>query len=354
MGKGKNEKTLKRQLYEYSVRKWWVLTIIFSLLPLWFLILQFFGTGLCLMSENGKLTIKATVITWVVILVWVLFSIIKPWADNKNQTQMEEKYEALKEGSHISEQLLGGMTELEIFRAENYLKFVFEKCGRWELSNIIKPKERIKDVATAITSVVNNICGISKNNIGVSIAVEEDGKWRWEINRNSEYDLTLGELLKNPNTSFRQIIDKKAVCVFYPDKRVGVREGKYVEGKIDKDHNGEGSVYCKNISISDNGENRIRAVLSVTTYENQICDQDDEDSKEKFEKKIMPIFETRLKTELSLYFILKAVDVRSKQVKQKPAKQVKQKSARKRGKVQRGHFAPGGEVTATNFEANEE
>jgi len=330
----KNKKTLKRELYEYSVKKWWVLAIATALLSLWVFVLQFFGNRFGLMV-NGELTDAAAKITVAVLLLWFSVTVTKLWAENKNQKQMEEKIRSLEENQNLealenAHKILGGLlgelSELETSRAQNYRKFVFEKGSKLDLLKIIKPEERIKDTVNAIINMVSNSCNIDKSNIGVSIAVEYDGKWSWLVNRNNDDDLSLAEVVSNPKTSFSHVINKQAACVFYPDKRQGVYQNKYVAGKIDEGNANEGSIYCRNISINDKAGNVARAVLSVTTYNTRICEQDDEYTTKMFKDKIMPLFEIRLKTELCLYFIMKAAGkitsaaAHPKPVKPKPAR----------------------------------
>jgi len=81
-------------------------------------------------------------------------------------------------------------------------------------------------------------------------------------------------------------------------------KNEYVFSQCDEQYNNIGSIYCKDISIKDKEGNAvIKAILSVTTYGNQICGQEDKSGISRFVADIMPEFELRLKVELCLLYM---------------------------------------------------
>jgi len=72
---------------------------------------------------------------------------------------------------------------------------------------------------------------------------------------------------------------------------------------LDAQYDGVGSIICRDISIGHDSEKHVRAILSITTYGQQICAAGDVESINKVRTVILPQFEARLKLELSLLYI---------------------------------------------------
>ncbi len=114
-------------------------------------------------------------------------------------------------------------------------------------------------------------------------------------------DWKLEDLLKDPRATMRQIVDGKTTSAFYPNKRTAMEKNLYLPGPKDSSNDYIGSIICRDISIDSHKS--VQAILSISTYGHQICEEDDDDTKRKVLNLLLPSFEKRIKLELALLYI---------------------------------------------------
>jgi hypothetical protein len=190
-------------------------------------------------------------------------------------------------------------------RFSSYIRGNSKKYIKNPFVEITKSKEQVVSLMDELNICLHKITGIRRENIGISIIYKYDcdKKWDWYYKINISGGLTIKDILENNNSTARQIIDGKTNLVFYTDKTIGINDGKYVPDIKDKSLNNSGSILSKDISIITDNSSSIRAILSITTYGEMICNESDELTKKNLLDYVLPSFETRLKIELCLDYI---------------------------------------------------
>jgi len=295
-----SETTFPRRLYNFFIKHWILTAFVLTIASHWFAFVQILGKNLGLVSQDGLLTKHTVIIFWPLFLVSLIFAILKTASDKYNE-------EVKNNGQFILERMLQSVNSVKRKKLRRFCKYIYENHGKSGLSpfNVItQPLSQIEGLLENIQVTLSEIFGINRDDIGLSIVykTDRDEEWDWLYTMNIESDIDLSELVNNPDTTAKQLIDGKVSSLFFPDKRVGLRLNQYVEGNKDKPFNTIGSILCRDLSI-DNKNKYIQAILTITTYGKQLCERNDKDSIYKIENILMPTFECRIKLELSLLYI---------------------------------------------------
>jgi hypothetical protein len=192
-------------------------------------------------------------------------------------------------------------------KLNRFYKFIHNyknQSGVNPFNEITQPEKQIKVILDNIQFTLCRLFGINPNEIGLSVMYKTDKNenWQWAAHLNIENDLQLDSLVNDQESTAYQIISGNSKYLFYPDKRRGLKEKKFKPGPIDENKKYIGSILCKDISLDQNN-NLLQAVLSITTYGKQLCDEYDIESRNKIEEILLPTFEYRLKLELALLYI---------------------------------------------------
>jgi len=292
--------TFPRKSYNYFIKKWIVSAFILTLAAHWMLFLKFFGKNVGLITAQGALTSFANWITWPMFILSLLFALLKTAADNYNE-------QAKNKGHFILERLLQSVNAVATKKMQRFCSYAEENRTKSKLTpfkDITKPREQIISLLENIQVTLSELFGINRDEIGLSIICKPigDNEWQWLPTVNMQNDIDLQTLVSNPSTTAKQIIDGKGSSIFFPDKQVAVQKNQYLPGPNDTTYDNTGSVLCRDISIGTD-EKIIRAILSITTYGKQLCEENDDDAKYKIENLLMPTFEKRIQLELALFYI---------------------------------------------------
>lgn len=292
--------TIPRRIYNYFLNHWILSAIVLTISGHWFVIMRIAGKNLHLIDSQEKMTILAHLITWPLFLLSLAFALLKTAADKYNE-------QAKNKGGFILQRMLDSVNAVTSKKMRRFCEFIKLNKGKKDLKpfgDITQPKRQIESILDNIQVTLSEIFGINRDEIGLSILYKSDTSddWDWLFAVNTTNDLDQKILISNPHTAARQIIDGKTTSLFYPDKRVGIQKREYVSGPKDESFDNVGSVLCREISIG-NSKKCLSAILSITTYGKQLCDQDDTDAKHKIENIIIPTFESRIQLELALLYI---------------------------------------------------
>ena len=292
--------TFPRRLYNFFIKKWIVSAFILTLTTHWVIFLKFFGKDVGLMTDQGTLTPIANWITWPVFILSLLFAFLKTAADKYNE-------EAKNKGHFILEKLLQSVNAVTTKKMQRFCNYAEENQGKAELTpfkDITQPRDQIISLLENIQVTLSELFGITRDEIGLSIIYKPKGNsdWHWLSTINMQNDIDLNTLITNPTTTVKQVIDGKGSTIFFPDKQIAAQNNKYLPGRIDETYDNVGSVLCRDISIGKD-EKTIQAILSITTYGTQLCQENDKDAKYKIENLLMPTFEKRIQLELALLYI---------------------------------------------------
>jgi uncharacterized membrane protein (DUF485 family) len=292
----KDNVSKSRSLYDFFTKKWVLSTIFFTLSSQWFILLQFFGKKWGILNNvSGELETHGIVISVFFVLFTLVFTIIKTMADVKNEVG---KFR----GQILLKQLLGEINASKRRKLDKYINYA-ANTRIDEFIDIITPELQIIELSNSLVNTINNLFGIDKGKIGVSIAYNDGGTWKWLYTWNIDNDLNIDQLINNPSSSLFQIISKKKHIVFWANKNDGIEKLQYVPGEIDKTNDNAGSIYCVDISVKKDKNIMFPAVLSLTTYDQVLCWPDDNKTIDTIKTVIMPAYEIRFQLELCLLYI---------------------------------------------------
>lgn len=291
--------TLPRKIYDYFLDHWVFSAFAMTFPAYWLAAIKLIGKDLNLVDKEGGLTLAGHWLTWPIVLGAFLFALLKTRSDFYDR-------EGKKKGAFIWQRLLGGVNVVTSKKMTRFCEYVVAGSTNKDITafkDITQPRLQISSLLDNIQSTLSEIFDIDSDQIGLSILYKKpQHEWMFLESINITHDLDLQQLLNNPQTTARQIIDGKASSLFFPDKRIAEQSRQYVSGPKDRSFNTIGSVFCQDISIGTEPL-RFQAVLSITTYGRQLCLEEDFDARGKIENKIIPTFETRLRLELALLYI---------------------------------------------------
>jgi hypothetical protein len=288
-----------RRLHELSVEHWIVSGIV-PTLPGWYaLFVRFFGGKAGLVSSDEKsLTTPGIVSLAVVFVLCSGFALLKAYV-------AEWDTKVKKNNVDVLQRLLESVNAVTGSKTERFVKFIRDNKGPIAESpfhEITQPLAQIEKILENLRSALGGIHDIGIDHIAVSLLKCEGGDWSWLGRVNCVDDLEISDLVK-PHTSFRIVmIDKTESTVFFPDKRVGQASNMFVFSRRDHLFAKIGSIIVRNLTIEADRE-VLPVALSITTYGNQFCDQDDDEAKRRILEFVLPCFESRLRLELCLYYI---------------------------------------------------
>lgn len=293
---------LPRTLYDYFIKRWFLSTLLLTISTHWFVLLKIFGKGWGLIDTTGKLTPFAHWITWPLFGISVCFALLKTAADKYNE-------EGKNNAQYILERIIENVnaaTSAKIRRFITYIKENYNKTTAPNFHDIAQPRLHIENLLENIQITLSRIFGINRDDIGLSIIYKfhTEDPWSWLMTINTAQDVWLGNIVKNPSTTVKQLLDENLnlKSLFFPDKKIGAEKHQYLPGPKDKSFGIVGSILCRDISIGCEHK-FVRAILSISTYGKQLCRHNDRDAISKIENLIIPTFERRLRRELALLYI---------------------------------------------------
>lgn len=306
---------LRRKAHEFFVHHWFITTLLITIPAYYFILFRVTGKTLGLIAENGLLTPIGLFLFCFMFGISLLTAFVKASADNLAEY---EKYN----GQEVLKEIGFGLDRAKDSKRRRFVKYIdnhHKRVTRENLNSktehldpfndITQPERQTEILLDSIRETFSDLFDISIDNIGMSILYKFDNQegdlhenWRWLHSINVQDDLSLYEIISSSNSAARQIIDNKTAVVFYPDKRIAAENVEYVMGNRDDQHENVGSVLCKDISVGH--DNRyVHAILNITTYGTQVCEQQDREAKRKILNVILPSYEKRLRLELSLLYI---------------------------------------------------
>lgn len=260
------------------------------------------GKDLNLIDPQGNMTPVAHYITWPLFTLSIAFALIKTASDKYNE-------EAKNRGGYILQRILDSVNAVTSKKMDRFFQFIDCNVGRQDLkpfNDITQPRRQIESLLDNVQVALSEIFGMNRDSIGISILYKansaRDWEWLCSMNTTHDLDLDLAILVQNPNTAARQVIDRKTSSLFLPDKKIGILNQQYIAGPKDAQFGNIGSVLCRDLTVGHTA-NHLRAILSITTYGKQLCEQADLDAIMKIENIIIPTFETRIQLELALLYI---------------------------------------------------
>lgn len=295
------------KIYKYFKKHWLISTLIVTIPTYWFTLIKLVGENIGLV-DSGKLNVVGIVISIIIFIISLGFALIKNYKDNQES-------EKISSNQYILQKILTSVNSVCSKKSDRYIEFINynQQNNRVEPFNkIAKPKLQVKDIIEEIKICLSDIADIDRENIGVSIIYKDNisDKWEWFYNSNRINDLSLKEITENASSTARQVIDGRHTMMFVANKKTGQADNTYVKCKSDDSFNLIGSIVCKAIDVILDDKKFINSILSITTYGNLICEDNDEDAKNTISNIMLPPFEQRLKLELALHYIKNVANIK--------------------------------------------
>jgi hypothetical protein len=287
---------MSRRAYDFTVKHVVLTTAAASLPSLWFSIITIWGRQAGFFSDGGP-----ALQTWVLTLFWVAiatsasFSLLRAIGDKYNTI-------AKSNGIAVLSKLMSSANTSKSDQYDKLSALILDETGN-QFCQKMSPAQRTTFILNTFQRSLSEIFGLQPSQIGLSVLYKFNTRGKWHLIRtnNLENDLTVEELTTNDHTTAMSLFRLNRATIFHADKQFGKDRGTYVVGPKDAKEK-IGSVLCHDISISSDVR-YVMAVLSITTYGNQLCEEGDTEAKDKIVNFIIPSLENRIKVELATMYM---------------------------------------------------
>lgn len=308
------------KLHEFVIRRWLIVSIFLSTSSIWFsLILSFWGEELNLITSAVKGKRQFTIVGLILTILIISFSCLLAAA--------QRCYEYCK--FDLNEDKLKLIilenVDVEINTICNN-KFITLTQRLWEIKqnnihefpeNISKPCEQLKYITEKINDCLckllsQNEYSINENELYISLYYNfplENESWYRAKNIFPEKGLNIDELI-NGQTTFSKVLKSKEKFIFYNSKEQARKTDNYIsdgDDKLDDNNELKGSIACYRIIIKESGQELIKAVLSITTYNKKFVNSENkkviDNVKFNMETYILDPFVKRINIELCLLYL---------------------------------------------------
>lgn len=277
----------------------------------WFdYVVEFFGKSLHL-TENGDLTTFGQLLTPTVMLFAVIFAFAQEVSEyiirNKKENEIHDLNEKLSKEKEYQRFLNEKESELYQYRISNKIPIL--KDGA---ENTVKlfdhTEEQLKRIQEAMQSCVKKnldiYYGEKERKVYVSVLYsfpgDNDKGWKWTSNSNQRG--ASAEKLINGKSVFRKLLDQDEPYAIFNSKNEAHKAGWYEIDGDDKKENMNGSIICYKISLKENDDDYLIALIGISTYQNSFFDEnlgiDAEEVALRLLNDVVDVFSQHLKLEL--------------------------------------------------------
>ena len=315
-----------------SLNEHWIWKTVILFLPSIYLpgIIKYAGEFFKLADSSGRLTnfgVGLTIALYSSVLVINILSNYKAKRDKAAEACKDKEYLAqidkYKEKIESYVNLLGVYTRLlnvlgrvcdiKLEAIYNYIYTSMKKnVFRKPFNETVYPEKQLKSIAREMKECFTELTQVPMNNMSISMAYEfndNKGNLQWIDPNEVSQCMKLSKMVLDDRTAFYQILKKQSEFLFYNDKNVAEKNGKYVFDNKDKKYRNVGSIVCDEISLVDNEEEIARIILTISTYGYKFTESEDEKVLNNIEKIIKEVilqqFDKRIKIELGLFYVKK-------------------------------------------------
>lgn len=313
-------KKLLIKLHEWVQKQWLIVSILMSTSSIWFsLILSFWGEKLSLIDTdaNGKKQFTFWGIVFTVLIVG--FSLLLVMAQRyyeycKLNTDRDKRKLFILEHVDIETNKICDNKYITLKKRLSEIK----KGHIKELPQIISnPCEQLKHITEKMNNCLckllsQNEYSINENELYISLYYNfpmENNVWYQADSIVPEKGLDINELT-NEKSTFAKVLKSKEPFLFYNSKEQARKADSYIsdgEDQLDENSELKGSIACYRIITKESGQELIKAVLSITTYNKKFVNSDNkkiiENVKFNMDEYILKPFIKRIDIELCLLYL---------------------------------------------------
>ena len=305
----------------FQKKHWFITLVLVRLSALWFsLVLTYAGQPLKLLevTESGKsLTFFGWIVTVALLILIILFEAAKHVEANINKQPFE----------------IGGFAFLNNIRkgisliCDSKLKTLVttidevKNKGKTKPTIISNPLKQLQEISNQIVQCLSQLLAEKGDNkvtgkdiyatIAYQFPQESNKDWHWAT---EEHGLGFDQLINAPNSSnkssFQTLLDGGNNYVFFNRKQDALNGHQYICDEFDKtddDGNLKGSIACYRFDVKKNDKIYVRAVLSITSYQQQFTSNNAKKSvnnvRQNMDDFVISEFEKRIKIELCLLYL---------------------------------------------------
>lgn len=310
------------KIAQFQKTHWFISIFLIRLSAVWFsLILAYFGETLSLIKvvEGTKsMTWIGAVATGLLILAILLFEAAKHVESHVNRDPFEVG------GFFFLNSLRKGINKICDSKLSTLIARVdsVKKSGCKAPTIVSDPPKQLQGISDQIVGCLSQLLAeksdnqVSGKDIYATIAYQfpqEGNEWHWAT---EERGLGLDQLVPattaghSAKSTFLVLLESGKNYVFYNRKQEAFETGKYICDDYDeKDDNGKlkGSIACYKLEIKKNDTIYVRAVLSITSYQQQFSSDESNEVirtvRKNMDDFVISDFSKRIKIELCLLYL---------------------------------------------------
>lgn len=324
------KKTLIR-LHEWVQKQWLIVSILMSTSSIWFsLILSFWGEKLSLIETdaNGKRQFTFWGIVLTVLVVGFSFLLVmaqRYYEYSKLNTDKDRRKLFILEHVDIETNKICDNKYITLKKK----LFEIKKGHVKEFPQIVSnPCEQLKHITEKMNNCLcqllsQNEYNINENELYISLYYNfpmEDEIWRQTDSIAPERGLGISELI-NEKSTFSKVLKSKEPFLFYNSKEQARKTDSYIsdgEDRLNENNELKGSIACYRIATNESGQELIKAVLSITTYNKKFVNSDNkkiiDNVKFNMDEYILKPFIKRIDIELCLLYLSVLYNKKNKEV----------------------------------------
>ncbi|SEV93772.1 hypothetical protein [[Clostridium] fimetarium] len=290
--------SLMEKIFQFFVRHWILSTLVSTIASLFFITVQILGNKFNWFNEDGVIRTPVMIAFWICFIISLLYTLLKA------------KQDLVFSKNNISEKAI--LNEViscnNAIHTKNYYRLI-DNIGKKNNGNpsviMYDYKQEGGELLEQLNICLAKTLNLQRERIGLSICVRLNNEQEWKTfsRLNTSNNSQINILFNEKQSTAYKLINENIPFIFIFDKTKSYKEHSYVKSSKDgKDV--QGSIICINVSLCSGGTKYMDAILSITTYEIKICEeQETADVEHTIKDIIIPGFEKYLDLLLFKYYL---------------------------------------------------
>lgn len=303
----------KKAFFWSKVRKWsrkhYISTALLITLPsLWFIIVPMFPTVFT--DDNNAYYCWVNIISVICVVVIIALSVVRACVNHHTVNKLKSERDERKYTEKLYSTILDSLGTIVAHKRRNFSKMMSLAKDDVFLE-ITKAEEQLQLIIEQLSVLfVTLFKDFRREDIHIALLSNVSGKptdsnaWEKIADANTNPQTDLKKLFADKTSAVRKAYDTERI-IFYADKNTALRERSYILTQQDDamSDGKQGSIICVPIKIGEDKKKAAVAVLCISTYRYQLCEENDTLMKEVIIENILPPFVCRIQIELSLLYM---------------------------------------------------
>lgn len=272
------------KLYDWSVKHWIISIVAVKLLSIWFsFVITFWGEKwelIAVEDEKKTLTSWGFILTVIIILITLSLTIAERYHEISKDSSQQIQAEAQRNMFRKIEESASVICEDKIKKQLNQIVDILSPDKQVSIPYVYtQPCEQLQIILSELTKCICFLISDSehsfdRNNLDISLIYnfpnENGGIWQPVDNMHPQM-LPLKKLLSKGSTVYHLLNESKQF-VFFNNKKQARTNKCYIKDIHDNDDLC-GSIGCFLLEFGKNYKTYVRAILTISTYGQQIVDE---------------------------------------------------------------------------------